>query len=203
MDSKMEDVPATTSPPAQHQTPTITPSERIRELNTIDKDVIGILRSAGSAIDILTGRHGKSTESDNDTNMAPDQPSDMHLEDAKGDFGSHSQDFLTAVQSVTVRLRRQAYALEEAKIIAAEPRDFDAAPVMGGRAGPGTGGQVTNGGLGKMDVGYLNSRRDDVGKRKEAELWSEAKQQLERMVGTKAETEKANEDVEMGETAST
>ncbi|KAI9670224.1 MAG: hypothetical protein M1831_006438 [Alyxoria varia] len=210
----MEDSPATTSPPEHHQTPAITPSERIRELNNIDQDVISILRSAGSAIDVLTGRHEKSTESDSDTKMSTDQSGDLQIENAKQDFGSHTRDFLTAVQSVTVRLRRQAYALEEARVIAAEPRDFDTAPVAGPGAGPGAaaagrqgkgdgGGQVTNGGLGKLDVGYLNSRRDDVGKRKEAELWNEARQRLESMAGIEGAEEKPSDDVEMDDGTTT
>ena len=35
-------------------------------------------------------------------------------------------------------------------------------------------GAITGGGLGNLDIGWLNSRNDNVGKEKEAELWEEA-----------------------------
>jgi len=66
----------------------------------------------------------------------------------------------------------------------------------GGRSGmgmaPGGSGQggkevaqmpITNGGLGNLDIGWLNSRRDTIGRQKEGELWKEARRMLEDMAG--------------------
>jgi hypothetical protein len=44
------------------------------------------------------------------------------------------------------------------------------------------GDEITNEGLGNLDVGYLNSRTRDVGLAKERELVGEMKQMLEKMV---------------------
>jgi len=41
-------------------------------------------------------------------------------------------------------------------------------------------GTIVAGGLGNLDVGWLNSRNDHVGKEKEAELWEEAQTFVER-----------------------
>ena len=80
-----------------------------------------------------------------------------------------------------MRLRRQVYALEEAGIIAAERPAAE-------RAGGADGGAprasepaapITNGGLGNFDVSWLNSRRDDVRMRGEAELVREKRKRLE------------------------
>lgn len=40
-------------------------------------------------------------------------------------------------------------------------------------------GATTGGGLGSLDVGWLNSRNDNVGKGMEAELWEEARQLID------------------------
>lgn len=41
---------------------------------------------------------------------------------------------------------------------------------------------ITNGGLGNLDIGWLNSRRDTIGKQKEGGLWKEARRMLEKLV---------------------
>jgi len=43
--------------------------------------------------------------------------------------------------------------------------------------------QITNGGLGNLDIGWLNARRDVVGKKKENELWREIRKRMEELVG--------------------
>lgn len=51
--------------------------------------------------------------------------------------------------------------------------------------------EVTNGGLGTLDVGYLNSRAKDVGLVKEGELIAEARKLAEKVVnGKKAGAER-------------
>ncbi|KAH0389943.1 hypothetical protein KCU89_g16133, partial [Aureobasidium melanogenum] len=44
------------------------------------------------------------------------------------------------------------------------------------------GDRITNGGLGNLDVGLLNSRGNSVGLDKEAELIAEAKQMIAEML---------------------
>ena len=49
-------------------------------------------------------------------------------------------------------------------------------------------GAITGGGLGSLDVGWLNSRNDNVGKEMEAELWEDAQLLVESAeVRTKAQ----------------
>ena len=45
----------------------------------------------------------------------------------------------------------------------------------------GSKGAIIGGGLGNLDIGWLNSRNDNVGKEKEAELWEEAYRIVQRL----------------------
>ncbi len=98
-----------------------------------------------------------------------------------------------------MRLRRQIYALEEADIISAEtskdsqsslalPAAFAA---LGAGATSAQSSQTASekattvaGGLGSLDVGWLNSRSDTVGKEMEAEIWEKARSFLQNMQGS-------------------
>ena len=175
--------------------PDISTSDRIQELSAINADVAAMLDSAGHAINALTNRSLQtSPDGDEDGQMTG---IDQHesLAERKAAFVQHTQAYYNGLQAIVARMRRQAYALEEAGIIAAE------APVMGGsvqqrqaassaspsRALPnGTSAQkaerITNGGLGNLDVGWLNSRGNRVGAQKESELIAEAKELLEEML---------------------
>lgn len=73
-----------------------------------------------------------------------------------------------------MRLRRQVYALEEASVLA--PDSASRTNDVPGAAGGG-GGAVP---AGSLDVSWLNSRKDTVGKDKEAELWAAAREFVER-----------------------
>ena len=87
-----------------------------------------------------------------------------------------------------VSLRRQIYALEEADILPAEaiskeppksqviPSAAQVNPLnaSASKIGGGTKGVIAGGGLGNFDVGWLNSRNDNVGKEMNAQLWGEA-----------------------------
>lgn len=75
-------------------------------------------------------------------------------------FKEASSQYFALLSSIDVRLRRQVYALEEATIIRPD-------------SGESTGGQTTGGGN-QLDISWLNSRKDTVGKDKEAELWANA-----------------------------
>lgn len=102
--------------------------------------------------------------------------------------------YFSLLSSVDVRLRRQIYALEEADIIPAEAATKEQQTNVTNPFGPfGSVTQAnvpnqpatkqaaasksagTGGGLGSLDVGWLNSRNDNVGKEMEAELWGKAK----------------------------
>lgn len=50
------------------------------------------------------------------------------------------------------------------------------------KAIPGVKEEITNGGLGGLDVGFLNSRARDVGIGKEGELVAEARRLAEKIV---------------------
>jgi hypothetical protein len=135
---------------------TIPPSERIRELTTINADVAGLLTSASHAVSALT------------TSFASDGMSETP-EAQRAAFAGAAQEFLSGLQGVAARLRRQTVALEEAGIITPD-------------ASREEGVTVRNGGLGGFDVGWLNSRGNKVGRDKEGELVGEARDLLKEVL---------------------
>lgn len=181
-------------------TPSISPADRIRDLSNINGEVALLLESAGQAINSLTDRPVNSPDSgDEDTNMngTSEQSS---LKDHREAFASHTKAYYTHLQAIIARLRRQAYALEEAGIISAEAPSTAIASQSRQNMGQGQGrGQftaqeperITNGGLGNLDVGWLNSRGTKVAAEKESELIQEAKELLEESLAK-------NDDLEMG-----
>lgn len=174
------------------QQTTITPSERIRELSEINNDVANLLSSAGQAIHALTNRP-LNMHRDEDTRM---NDGGNGLEAHKEAFEYNTNEFFEGLQGVMARLRRQAYALEEAGIITPD-RAFGNDPPKATppqqqglrNAGPQISKEqkldperIKNGGLGNFDVGWLNSRGNKVGAEKEAELIKEAKELLEQVL---------------------
>ncbi|KAI6859423.1 hypothetical protein KC343_g10028 [Hortaea werneckii] len=150
----------------------ITPADRIRELNSINEDLTSVLQHAGESIKVLSPAGSEDADS---------------LEARKAQFDGKAKDVFVALQSATARLRRQAYALEEAGIIAAQaPTLSSGGPQQPRPQGAAPGGKqaeperITNGGLGNLDVGWLNSRGNKVGAEKEAELLDEAKDLAQR-----------------------
>lgn len=118
---------------------------------------------------------------------ASSQP--LSIEQQKEHFRSAASQYFSLLSSIDVRLRRQVYALEEAEIIPAEalkeqqtslavPANFAGlvAPQISSsvKPMPPSKGVQIGGGLGTLDVGWLNSRNDNVGKEMEAELWAKA-----------------------------
>ncbi|KAI4238419.1 MAG: hypothetical protein LQ349_001138 [Xanthoria aureola] len=159
-------------------------AEKISQLGQIDRDVAELLRSAGLAIKTLTCteieadgyHHGQS----------------QTMEERQQDFATASSRYFSLLSSIDVRLRRHISALEDAEIIPSEAVAKDsqssrdaptvnmpmsnnllARPVVSGRDA------VTNGGMGNLDVGWLNSRNENVGRAMEANLWKEAHELLE------------------------
>ena len=110
----------------------------------------------------------------------------MDVESRREAFTSSTADYFRLLESISVRLKRQIYALEEADIVPAEieapisepPATVSAsslAPAPPRRGGP----TLPRGGLGNLDVSWLNSRADVAGRIMEAELWAKARSLLE------------------------
>ncbi|OOQ85914.1 hypothetical protein PEBR_23083 [Penicillium brasilianum] len=144
---------------------TFTAADRIRQLNDIDQDVAKLINSAGLAIQALT-----NTKPDSET------PTDGTLESHKAQFKEATAKYFSLLSSIDVRLRRQVYALEEASL--STP---DMATKPGDAAGAGAVGAAGSGSGNPLDVSWLNSRKDTVGKDKEAELWAAARSFVEQL----------------------
>ncbi|KKK17833.1 hypothetical protein P175DRAFT_0172415 [Aspergillus ochraceoroseus IBT 24754] len=139
-----------------------TSADRIRQLNEVDKDVTKLIHSAGLAIQALT--NAKSADSSTAENS---------LESHKARFKEATSQYFALLSSIDVRLRRQVYALEEASILAPDPSSSRSADIPA--SGAGAVGAAAN----PLDVSWLNSRKDTVGKEKEAELWAAAREFVE------------------------
>lgn len=123
------------------------------------------------------------------------------IEQQKENFRQAASQYFSLLSAVDVRLRRQIYALEEAEIIPAEapPKEQSSslsvpsafAAFGNAPAAPSAKQMVPTkavgggGGLGSLDVGWLNSRNDDVGKEMEAELWAEFEHFIEALAKSK------------------
>lgn len=92
--------------------------------------------------------------------------------------------YFSLLSSIDVRLRRQIYALEEADILspsssAVEKVEFQLPGNQGSTAALGSSQRSSGAGgkggvgMGLLDMEWLNSRNDSVGKEMEAELWKE------------------------------
>ena len=128
------------------------------------QNVVKLLRSAGLAVKALANQSSESSSDVSDINSK------------KEAFTSATAQYFSLLSSVDVNLRRQIYALEEANIIPADAAQKESAPAPS-LSVPGS--QQTkekpaaeSGGLGSLDVGWLNSRNDKVDKEMEAELWA-------------------------------
>ena len=128
------------------------------------------------------------------TNQSPDTTdgttdTEVTIDGQKASFTAATSQYFSLVSSIQVRLQRQIYALEEANILVPggapiEIDDPDAKPpAPDPRSGtPPEDKQIPKklvymgGGIGNFDVGWLNSRNDNVGKDMEAELWGKAEE---------------------------
>ena len=182
MSAQSQDVESTFKP--------FTKAERIRQLNDIDKSIASLLRSAGLALQTL-GSVKSSDVSDG-------------LQDKRQQFQDRSNDFLRTLQSVDIRLRRQIDGLEEAGIIPAGPTSAKPKPkeAIGASMGAGMAGlqagqsavggdkgerlTVAEGQMGKLDIGWLNSRSGSVDRNMEAELWQKARTFMEKVTKEEA-----------------
>ncbi|RAK74815.1 mediator of RNA polymerase II transcription subunit 11 [Aspergillus fijiensis CBS 313.89] len=145
-----------------------TSADRIRQLNEIDKDVAQLIHSAGLAIQALT--NARTTDSPAENNS---------LAAHKTRFKEATSQYFALLSSIDVRLRRQVYALEEAGILAPETAATATNPRTGELAGAGAAAAAAS--SNPLDVSWLNSRKDTVGKDKEAELWAAAREFVEQL----------------------
>ncbi|KAL8969709.1 MAG: hypothetical protein Q9183_001870 [Haloplaca sp. 2 TL-2023] len=170
----------------------LTASDRIAQLNDIDRDVAKLLHSAGLAVKALTSAAGGQKESGEET-------SKHSLEQRQETFAAESSRYFSTLSSVDVRLRRQVTALEKAAIIPSEVTTKGSQtnqslgePTSSQSTSPSFRSQVagkdmfTNGGLGNLDVSWLNSRNNIVEKEMEAELWDKAEVLVQRLSEAKA-----------------
>jgi hypothetical protein len=115
------------------------------------------------------------------------------MAERKAAFEASSSAYIKTLQSVNVGLNRSIWALEEADIIPAErakPRVVAVRKAADGGSMPMARMEVKNsktssaaqhveGGMGKLDIGWLNSRSGRVDRDMEAELWEKARIFLE------------------------
>ena len=122
-----------------------------------------------------------STKQGNSTDRIPS------IDEQKHAFSLAASKYFAILSSLDVRLRRQIYALEEAQVLPADVpaedqstkgHDTRDVSMSGGITSAPTSkqrsegkGRICGGGLGNLDVGWLNSRNDRVGKGMEAEIW--------------------------------
>ena len=171
-------------------TQTLSSADRIRELTEVNSDVASMLSAAGHAINALTNRPLNATnDDDNDTNMEDNDNEPATLEARKQAFQQNSTAFYNNLQAIVAKLRRQAYALEEAGIITPQAATLSTISVQAPKPlanQPGRPPQqvdqqperITNGGMGNQDIGWLNSQGNGVGADKEKELVEDAKKLL-------------------------
>lgn len=135
------------------------------------QDVAQLIHSAGLAIQALTNAKPDSDSSD---------AGNASLESHKTQFKEATSKYFSLLSSIDVRLRRQLYALEEASVMGSDaPQRTDATTssgATGAGAGAGAGTGAGAGAANPLDISWLNSRKDTVGKDKEAELWTAARE---------------------------
>ena len=142
-----------------------------------------LLRSAGLAIKALTEGPSVAPTSEAPTSEIPKTTS---IAQQKQRFTAATTEYFALVSSVDIGLRQQIHALEEDKIIPSEATSKESQggadiSVNSTGASAATGipsstsrSAIIGGGLGNLDIGWLNSRNDNVDKEMDAELWNKA-----------------------------
>lgn len=168
------------------------------------QDIASLLDLTGTAIQSLgrqslspapvTNSTGAGAPEQQET-QSQSQPQPSAAEQTR-QFEDAMNKFLSTLHSVDARLKRQILGLDEAGIISL-PSNKDAAAKENkakdgedGGAGPaaalGPKPALEPDGVGKvgdLDVGWLNSRSNQVEREMEAELWTKARRHLETLSG--------------------
>ncbi|ROV90251.1 hypothetical protein VPNG_09911 [Cytospora leucostoma] len=178
--------------------------ERLQQLADIDHDIASLLELTGKSIQSLGKQNVVPPPKSNNNNngAAEEQPQPQpSAEEQTQAFRDAMNKFLSTLHSVDALLKRQILGLDEAGIISL-PRpnqdNKDGGPKdrpSGGGVGGGDDASSSAGalkpalepdGLGKvgsLDVGWLNSRSNQVEREMEAELWTKARRHLESLAG--------------------
>ncbi|KAL8844883.1 MAG: hypothetical protein Q9205_000155 [Flavoplaca limonia] len=165
-------------------------TERITQLSDVDRDVAELLRSAGMAIKTLTCAEPDADELENSQSNS--------IEERQQRFTTASSRYFSLLSSIDVRLRRHISALEDAGILPSETiatetqssRDVSTTNTSMSnnlvlRPGASARDAITNGGIGNLDVGWLNSRNNNVERKMEANLWKEAHELIDTILEAK------------------
>ncbi|KAL8892344.1 MAG: hypothetical protein Q9215_000743 [Flavoplaca cf. flavocitrina] len=165
-------------------------TERITQLSDVDRDVAELLRSAGMAIKTLTCAEPDADELENSQSNS--------IEERQQRFTTASSRYFSLLSSIDVRLRRHISALEDAGILPSETiatetqssRDVSTTNTSMSnnlvlRPGASARDAITNGGIGNLDVGWLNSRNNNVERKMEANLWKEAHESIDTILEAK------------------
>lgn len=114
----------------------------------------------------------------------------------KAAFKDSTSQYFSLLSSIDVRLRRQVYALEEAGILEAESSTATIVSFKNDTVtttGAGSTGTAA-GTFNPLEISWLNSRKDTVGKDKEAESWAAAREFLNRARDDRTKTEAMDTD---------
>ncbi|KAF4983435.1 hypothetical protein FZEAL_1164 [Fusarium zealandicum] len=152
-----------------------TVEENIQQLNALDNYVVQLMSHTATALNALTTPTNGASNSDLSAEAAAAKPS-LDPPSQKAAFRSATDSFLTTLHAVDVKMKRQIMALEEAGIVdLSNPQRQDP-------NGPAKASLKPNGigAVGNLDVGWLNSRGTRVERDMEAELWSKAKDILQK-----------------------
>jgi hypothetical protein len=138
-------------------------------------------------------------------------PKTTSIEPQKQRFTVATTEYFALVSSVDIGLRQQIHALEEDKIIPSEATSKESqggadTSVTSTGASAATGipssasrSAMIGGSLGNLDIGWLNSRNDNVDKEMEAELWKKASTFLAGLEENKTTSTKSDEQDLMNE----
>lgn len=139
------------------------------------QNVVKLLQHAGTAIKTLTVSAPEAGGHEDDEGQ--------NMEQRKAEFAAASSQYFATLSSIDVQLRRHITALEDAGILPSEaviqetqpaPTQAQAASHPSKQPSAKPKSTITNGGLGNIDIGWLNSRNDNVEKIMEAEVWEQA-----------------------------
>ncbi|KAF2144557.1 uncharacterized protein K452DRAFT_316531 [Aplosporella prunicola CBS 121167] len=148
------------------------PAERIKALSEIKEAVPQLVRAAGLAIDALSNRplNGDSTAD--------------ALQARKDAFSTHTAEYFQKLKMIGERLNDEAQALADAGVIPATAEKLDEQAASG---------NIKNGGMGELDIGWLNARAKDPGVEKALELFDEAEERLKIRVEEREKGERRRE----------
>lgn len=166
----------------------------------LPQDIASLLDLTGTAIQSLGKQSLPPAPSANSTGAGATEQQEPQPEQARPSAAEQTRQFedamnkfLSTLHSVDARLKRQILGLDEAGIISLpsnkdaakdKPRDDEAATGPGAAAAPRPALEPDGVGMvGDLDVGWLNSRSNQVEREMEAELWTKARTHLEALSG--------------------